>query len=155
MKQSSDCSNGEPKKKPRQCQQFLDKYTLNFPGIKRSTIGPTFAHCTFCNDDFSIHHGGADDIKRHFASQKHKSRKQMKKSAATMQDIKTFMPRSSEELTSLDKLVIAAETKMTELIVKLNLPLSPADTITKAVKSMFPDSRTFSKIFSCTLLVSS
>ena len=52
--------------------------------------------------------------------------------------IRQFLPQPEMEL---EKSVIKAETMFTEMIVKLNLPLTAADKISRVVKVAFPDSK--------------
>ncbi|KAK7499320.1 hypothetical protein BaRGS_00009295 [Batillaria attramentaria] len=40
-------------KKPKVTQKFTDKY-LKIPGISRSSLGDSYAHCDYCKCDFSI-----------------------------------------------------------------------------------------------------
>ena len=56
------------KKQKRDC-----KYQLEWKqsGISQSKRGPSFARCDVCNCDFSIAHGGANDVKRHLITAKH------------------------------------------------------------------------------------
>ena len=35
---------------------------------KNNNIGDTYAHCTLCAVDFTIHHGGCNDITHHVKS---------------------------------------------------------------------------------------
>ena len=41
--------------------------------IGPSRLGPSHAHCSLCNSDFSVQHGGKDDCHHHTESAKHKS----------------------------------------------------------------------------------
>ena len=42
--------------------RFLSSWTLP-PGITASSKGPSFAYCKFCKDNFSVTHGGCNDVK--------------------------------------------------------------------------------------------
>ena len=46
-------------------QVFINKYSDEFPCTKRSKRGDGFALCTVCSCDFSIAHGGRNDIAKH------------------------------------------------------------------------------------------
>ena len=59
-------------------QTFISTYSEKFPGITKSRKGDGFAHCSFCVCDIRIGHGGASDIKRHTATEKHLSFKECK-----------------------------------------------------------------------------
>ena len=53
----------EPPSK-RKPARFLSSWTLP-PGITASSKGATFAYCKFCKDNFSVTHGGCNDVKCH------------------------------------------------------------------------------------------
>jgi hypothetical protein len=50
-----------PKDKKRPYQKFISAYTEQWPVIKRSRQGESFASCTVCHSDFPISHGGHGD----------------------------------------------------------------------------------------------
>ena len=58
------------KRKPA---RFLSSWTLP-PGITASSKGPSFAYCKFCKDNFSVTHGGCNDMKRHVQGKGHEKR---------------------------------------------------------------------------------
>jgi len=53
-------------------QLFIDQYSVDFPGMKKSMLGNQHALCTVCRADINISHGGANDITKHMKSDKHK-----------------------------------------------------------------------------------
>jgi hypothetical protein len=116
------------KKVPRRDQCFLSKYKQT-PGIVESAKGATFARCEYCDCDFSISHSGTFDIGRHCAGKEHKDRVEIKKSAAGCSKMDHYL--ISKSVTPGEENVIKAEVLMTEFIVKMNLPLSAADTLSK------------------------
>ena len=50
----------EPPSKSKPAR-FLSSRTLP-PGITASSKGPSFAYCKFCKDNFSVTHGGCNDV---------------------------------------------------------------------------------------------
>ena len=130
------------KKAKKYAQVFLPKYK-DIPGINSSTHGKSYAFCTYCQVDFSISHSGAYDIERHLGRERHKD---MVKLAKSHRSIKDFFPKP--QLSDLEENVIKAEVMFTEMIVKLNMPFTTSDLITKTVKAAFPDSAIAQK-YSC------
>ena len=65
----------EPKvKKKKYLVRFTnqeDKWGTQYPFLKQSTRGKTYALCKTCNTDFSIGHGGDNDVKKHLELKKH------------------------------------------------------------------------------------
>ena len=102
--------------------------------IISSKRGNTFANCKLCVSDFSITHGGLNDIKQHVEGAKHKSK---------LKDIST-----NSTLTSFfggqrrvhEKSVISAELMMAQFIAIHNLPFEAADHLSTLFPVMFPDS---------------
>ena len=113
-----------------------------------------YAHCTLCNTDIYIGSGGASDIKKHAKGLKHKDKEEGHRNAARF---KTQMENRKESNETLKKMeeeetlkndTIKAEILLCELIVELNLSMASADTLSSAMKEMFPDSVIAQK-FSC------
>ena len=140
-KKCTDPGSSHKRVKAQYDQRYLDKYS-KIPGITHSKKGSSFAHCNYCNIDFNISHSGSYDISRHCERKGHKDMERMAKSNAC---IRQFLPQPEMEL---EKSVIKAETMFTEMIVKLNLPLTAADTISRVVKVAFPDSK-IAKKYEC------
>ena len=68
-----------PRKRAR-TQIYRTAYTTQWPCIVPASNGSScYAHCTFCDEDFSIGHGGGNDIRRHVESNKHKANGQHRK----------------------------------------------------------------------------
>ena len=84
------------------------------------------------------------DIKRHRDTDSHKK---FEKESKGVQSISNLFKRS-EPSCDLTSQTTAAEVIMTDLIVNLNLPITAADKITKAVKKAFPDSK-IAKEYQC------
>lgn len=47
------------------CQHFKLAYSDEFPCIVPSSVGKSYARCMACESDFSVAHGGYDDVFRH------------------------------------------------------------------------------------------
>ncbi|XP_070199337.1 DNA ligase 1-like isoform X2 [Littorina saxatilis] len=58
-------------KSKKYMQKWKDDY-YKLENMEKSTKGPHFAHCGVCHRDFSISHGGRNDITKHCASSTHK-----------------------------------------------------------------------------------
>ena len=87
-------------------QEFIDE----FPGMKPSTKGSTFIHCTMCNTDLNLSYGGISAIGHHVNSAKHVS---LECNKCTTQSLALFIPK--EQITLLVKL----------LLQKQHLPITP------------------------------
>jgi len=86
-----------------------------------------------------VAHGGADDVRRHVQSAKHKDHKGARASAGAITNFYLATPKPVPD-DSKALLITKAETTMCELIVHHNLPLAAADSLSSAFRSMFPDS---------------
>ncbi|XP_047226593.1 uncharacterized protein LOC124871367 [Girardinichthys multiradiatus] len=86
-----------------------------------------------CNCDFSVSHGGRNDISQHEKSTKHKRWLEAQKHAQAMS---TFVTRNTTEADQ----VINAEVKMAMLCAKNNVAFNFCDDFNKCVAEMFPDS---------------
>jgi hypothetical protein len=65
-------SEEEPVSKKKYLVKFNDSWPDKFNFIRKSFKGENFASYTVCRSDFSVGHGGENDITRHAASPKHK-----------------------------------------------------------------------------------
>ena len=131
-------------KKARYIQSYKDAYTAE--GICASDHGDTEAYCSYCKQHFSIGHGGLHDIKRHKGTQKHLScMADSKKNAAMAGCMSKFV--SGQSFDTLESSVLKAEVMFTETLVKLNLPISAADTLNKIIPAAFPDSAILISMF--------
>ncbi|XP_077056086.1 uncharacterized protein LOC143707244 [Siphateles boraxobius] len=96
-------------------------------------MGDSHAFCKFCNCDFSISHGGRNDVCQHEKSAKHKRGQEGLKHAQAMS---AFVTRNATEADQ----VTCAEVKMAMLCAKNNIPFSFHNDFNKCVADMFPDS---------------
>lgn len=123
-----------PVKRKKSSQKYLDSYRELWPCLLPSRKGSNFVHCTVCVSDFSCMHAGKNDCKRHVNSKQHKDYVHLKSNQTT---IKSFIP----QVTTQQQQVTKAEVLMSQFICQWNLPLSTADTMTKLIKKMCPDSK--------------
>ena len=129
------------------------------PGAQRTVSGDILsgvdggdnAKCKLCGITFSVRHGGANDIVKHFSTKKHL---QAMSSSSCTQTLDRFgfgqsevarraRQRQEEELQSLK-----AEALFVQFVAEHNLPFRTGDHFTKLVKHMFPDSN-IAKHFHC------
>ena len=74
MADEGGTSEFQPKKKKKYFIKFKtrqDKWSVDYPFLKTSKRGENYVHCTTCNTDFCIGHGGENDVKRHITLNKH------------------------------------------------------------------------------------
>lgn len=84
MSDSDDVTNAQQsqpdspkKKKQRRVCSFSDVWKKNYSFIKSVPNNNYKAHCTLCQRDFSITHGGKNDIEKHQNSNEHKKGREM------------------------------------------------------------------------------
>lgn len=134
---------GTPVKKRRlSVQHFRSEYTNAYADILRSSKGSIYARCVTCGCDFSISHGGENDIKKHLKTTKHIQGKSAGQCSRKMDSF--FVKTESTQEYS----VVNAECLFTSLIVEHNIPLSVSDHASKIFHKMFPDSE-IAKKYSC------
>ena len=135
----TEAGDGQQPKKKKYLIRFKsrrEQWILVYPFLRESKRGETYALCSICNTDFSIGHGGENDIKRHVALNKHVQTVAAPKST---QNVSNFFAGSSSSCTE-DK-IIKAELLFTGFLCEHNLPISTADHSGKMFKRMFPDSK--------------
>ena len=127
-------------KKKKYLVKFKDSWIEKFNFIRKSFKGDNFASCSDCRCDFSIGHGGENDITRHAATPKHKE------CVESLQKQRKLTDWGASSATSdLDQNVTKAELLFAGFLVEHNLPLATADHAGKLFTSMFPDSRIANK----------
>ncbi|KAK7088846.1 hypothetical protein V1264_025046 [Littorina saxatilis] len=82
----------------------------------------------------SVAYAGKYDIERHCSSKTHLDKVATKKSAESCQGIIKFIP--TKLILPEEKAVVRAEAMFSEMIVKMNLPLSTACYLTKFIFSL-------------------
>lgn len=132
MEKNNNAEAPAAKKAKKMCK-YLAKWEPEFPFIKKSFMGQTHAFCTLCNVNFSVTHGGKNDVLQHQDTTKHDKAKKAQQHAPSMS---SFVVRTVTEADQVSK----AELKMSMLIAKNNIPFSFSDDFNKSVSDMFPDS---------------
>ncbi|KAK7484378.1 hypothetical protein BaRGS_00024383 [Batillaria attramentaria] len=109
-------------KKLKVTQKFTDKY-LKIPGISRSSLGDSYAHCDYCKCDFSITHSGSFDIQGHLKTKKHTNYLSLARDtkAVNQPKLNMFMPTSSGTLSAMDRDIVRTEVMVTESVVKITV----------------------------------
>jgi hypothetical protein len=82
--QTDQSTNQSPKKRVKWSQRYLASYALELPGIQVSTISKEHAFCSICSVDFSVAHGGRNDVSKHVKGKKHEERVLASKNSYTM-----------------------------------------------------------------------
>lgn len=118
--------------KKRTCK-FLDKYTEEYPYIKRGRQDAE-AYCSHCNSYMSVAHGGISDIKDHIRSGRH-----MKSVASSSSSgkITTFFRKVN---TAEEDKIIASELCFAYHIVKHHQSFASASCVNKLFPKIFSDS---------------
>ena len=88
-----------PKKKAKKQwdQKFKPEYKERFPFVIKSDRDDFTARCTICMSDFSIAHGGENDITKHMKTAKHKKATE---SSTTNKKMTSFFTKSSDSSTA-------------------------------------------------------
>jgi hypothetical protein len=123
---------------PKRKCQFLDKYTEEFPFIKKGKY-ETEAFCKHCSSSFSISHGGLSDIKDHINTQKHKA--SVASSSMCKPLTNFFVKRNNAE----DDKLIATELCFAYHVIKHHQSFSSTDCINKLLPKLFNDSKIAAK----------
>ena len=111
-------STSSSKSKSQRKQMFREEYSTRWPCIIRSKLDDFTARCTVCQCDFTISHGGANDITAHIKRKKHLN---LAQSRETNQNIGHFFRRG-------DYSTIRAETLMANFLIEHNLPFAETGT---------------------------
>ena len=116
-------SKSTPKARSRK-QSFKQDYSKRWECIVQSRrdeySARTEVHPRLCCSDFSVGHGGANDVQTHIQSKKHKSF--VDSSAGTSSIAKFFQPK--------DYSVIRAETLMIQFLIEPNVPVARKTSLT-------------------------
>ena len=116
--------------------------------IARSAKGESFAYCSLCRSDFSVLHGGLNDIKHHIQGTVHKKRLKDVEQSAQISDFWGESSVGQSSCSAHTSKVTAAELAMVQFIAMHNLPFLAADHLTNLFPKMFPDSK-IAGDFSC------
>ena len=116
------------------------------------TEGNSLAYCSLSKAEFSVRSGGANDVSKHFGSEKHalhvssmKHTRNLSNFGVGNSEAAKMARRKSEEL---QHNVQKAEAQFIQFVAEHNLPFRTGDHFSKLVKSMFPDSK-IAKKFHC------
>ena len=131
------CAPDQREKRARVLQEFKDSYT-KMPGLQRLTLGDDHAFCVYCLSDINISRSGQFDIETHCKSMirmKHKKYVSAKKDVEKCPKLPAFFTSTPKTTKSGPEVldVTRAEVMLTETLVKLNVPMSAADTLKKVV----------------------
>ncbi|KAJ8017873.1 hypothetical protein HOLleu_44459 [Holothuria leucospilota] len=113
-------------------QKYKDAYIAEWPVIRKSQKGDTYAFCTSCTMDFSVSHGGRNDCLKHVSTDRHRRNSA---SITSNSKILDFVTRESQFE------VINAEVFFSNFIVEHNLPIGICDHVGPLFKKMFTDSK--------------
>lgn len=116
-------------------QRFKLEYRQEFPTLSTSSRGPDFAHCTVCKSDFSVAHGGRNDCIKHVQRQAHQKAEECMKNVSCIKSAFGAAAYNLQHQTTL------AEAMICRMVADLNLSLSAAESISKMLPVMFPDSK--------------
>ena len=119
-------------------QSYKKEYTTRWPCIRPSKKDEFSVVCSICSSEFSISHGGANDIAIHVNRKKHVN---LAKARDATRSIDSFFGNK-------DYTTIRTEALMANFLIEHNLPFSVMDHFSDLVKRMFPDS-TIAASFAC------
>ncbi|KAL8619095.1 hypothetical protein ACOMHN_019367 [Nucella lapillus] len=118
-------------------QSYRVEYTEKYPCIQRCPTDSSKVWCSACDQDFSIKHGGMDDIKRHVGTKNHQ-----KKGSERANEKLTRFGFGPAPKSAVDYSTIRAETLFVSFLVEHNIPLSAADHAGPLFRKMFPNCKT-------------
>jgi len=104
-------------KKRRYESKYQETWQQEYPWIKRSDRGATFAFCLVCCIHISVSHGGKNDASKHSKTAQHM---EQSRAQATTKPIKTFFMSAKD---SLAPAVTRAEVLFVNFVAEHNLPL--------------------------------
>lgn len=113
-------------------------------GVLSGVEGAENAKCNACGVTFSVHHGGANDVVKHFTTQNHWQAVSSKASSSTLprfgfgQSDTAKKARKKQDEQQLQ--VQRAEALFVQFLAEHNLSFRTGDHLTRLVKGMFPDS---------------
>ena len=118
--------------------KFNDSWCNKFKFIQKAAKGEGFAWCTLCGSDFSVVHGGENDINRY--TSKHKL---YLGCCTTRKDINRFRFKLSHY--KLRPKVVKVEIRFSVFLVEHNLPMRTENHAAKLFRNMFSDSKILKK----------
>ena len=125
-----------PKKSKKYFCKGKPEYTKDYVHFTASKRGASHAYCVLCKQDFSISHGGRNDLDKHKNTLSHCQAEKSTSDASSFKDFFTCRTTSN-----LEEDTIQAEAKMCQMIAAHNLSLATADAFAKLFQDMFPKTR--------------
>lgn len=127
-----------------------DGHRKTFSGNVLSGADGDTAYCTLCKVKFSVRHGGANDVRKHFSTANHVSTVTTSKRAGSLQNFGNSRTAQAarQRREKQNHKVQNAEALFVQFVAEHNLPFHTGDHFTKLVKTMFPDSE-IAKQFQC------
>lgn len=129
-----------PKKKIKRVCTFQEIWLKSYSWLKPAKENVK-AHCTLCQKEFTISHGGKNDLNRHQDRTEHKKKEE---SARSTTSLKLFL--KNDQLTSIEEKVMAAEITKTFHNVKHNLSFNSLDCESKLDRVLYADSKVAEKL---------
>ena len=108
--------------------------------VLRGKNGDSSAYCTLCKVEFSVRHGGVNDVRKHFSTARHISLVTARNTATLSSYGFSTSSTAKKQIEKQQHKIQHAEALFVQFIVEHNLPFHTGDHFTKLVKSMFPDS---------------
>uniref|UniRef100_A0A8C6LFC2 Uncharacterized protein n=1 Tax=Nothobranchius furzeri TaxID=105023 RepID=A0A8C6LFC2_NOTFU len=127
----------EPPKKKRLCR-YKKEWEVKQTWIKPVSSNTTKAFCTLCRREFSVGHGGENDLTQHAATDMHKKAKQAKGAS----NIGAFLATSTAE----NDRVAAIEAAYVYHTVKHGLSYNSTDCLVKLNGALFSDNNVVKKL---------
>nr|XP_049699481.1 uncharacterized protein LOC126055228 [Helicoverpa armigera] len=138
----TDASTSTPKKKKqRRMCSFLDVWMKSYSFIKSVPNNKLRALCTLCQKEFSISHGGKNDIEKHQKCNEHQKRE---RSASLSASLKIFL--KTEQMSTQEEKVIAAEVTKAYHSVKHCLSFNSLECDAKLDHTLYGDSKIAEKL---------
>lgn len=111
--------------------------------LKQSKLGDSdHTYCDLCKGDFPVVHTGRDDCHGHVLSNKYSDCANLLKNNGGIKMGFFFSNKRDHD-------VLRAEAMTEDLVVKLNLPMTAADCISKPINAIFHDSEIARKVQCC------
>ena len=114
-----------PSKKTKYKSKFHPEWEKEFAGITAYRQDCHRVHCSYCQTNFSIAHGGRHDVVKHVGTPTHtRAYDDAKRSG---RQARLFELRQGGKCTSIDLEVAKAEALWSKFVVEHNLPFSVSD----------------------------
>ncbi|KAL8577304.1 hypothetical protein ACOMHN_048358 [Nucella lapillus] len=120
---SSPAKQASGKKQCRE-QTFRPEYTQRAPCIRPFPQNAKRAWCDYCKVDFTVSHGGWNDVQNHLVTVGHERKSAAKNNTSALS---AFGFTQEKEMTDKELQVIKAETLFSHFWVEHNLPISASD----------------------------